>query len=131
MRKSDGLRAVEGFVNLSVRLAQSRSFHVPETSMAEDDDWLHNEPRELLVQESLGLRASVDFLSAASSVYWADSLPKSSSREFFTFILAIWLSDAPCALAQQDELRSLGPMTRFERPKGVHQRHPVTELLFP
>ncbi len=29
--------------------------------MAEDDDWLHNEPRELPVQESLGLRASVDF----------------------------------------------------------------------
>ena len=38
------------------------------------------------------------------------------------------MSNAPCAQAQQDELRSLGPMTRFERPKGVHQRHPVTEL---
>ncbi len=38
------------------------------------------------------------------------------------------MSNAPCAQAQPDELRSLGPMTRFERPKGVHQRHPVTEL---
>ena len=67
MRKSDGLRAVEGFVNLSVRLARSRSFHVPETSMAEDDDWLHNEPRELPVQESLGLRASVFFVFGCKS----------------------------------------------------------------
>ncbi len=68
--------------------------------MAEDDERLHNEHRELPVQESLGLRASVDLFLAASSAYWADSLPKSSSREFFTFILAILLSDAPCALAQ-------------------------------
>ena len=59
MRKQDGLRTFEGFATCMFDshdhdLSPSWNFDWPmrPTSMAEDDDWLHNEHWELPVQDS-------------------------------------------------------------------------------